>query len=182
MGFGERGTRYCWAWCKHNLKTNKWAMFLETETALPYCIWSIKMVRIIWFGTTSKWLALVRSSSFLNLCKVRKFLITRTYSSVSIKEKNICQKKCQHNLVQVWFASVLAPSSAVSCSPWKLRGGICDLGILGLKIRDLGIWEWGNWDLGLEGFMDLGMIYITSQIPKKSNCIISKNINLKKQY
>ena len=134
MGFGERGTRYCWAWCKHNLKTNKWAMFLETETALPYCIWSIKMVRIIWFGTTSKWLALVRSSSFLNLCKARKFLITRTYSSVSIKEKNICQKKL------------------------------------------------GNWDLGLEGFMDLGMIYITSQIPKKSNCIISKNINLKKQY
>ena len=48
-----RGTSYCWAWCKHNFKTKKLAIFLETETALPYCIWSIKIVRIIWFGTTS---------------------------------------------------------------------------------------------------------------------------------
>ena len=28
-------------------------MFLETEAAFPYCNWSIKMARIIWFGSTS---------------------------------------------------------------------------------------------------------------------------------
>ena len=28
-------------------------MFLETEAAFPYCNWSIKMSRTIWFGSTS---------------------------------------------------------------------------------------------------------------------------------
>ena len=28
-------------------------MFLETEAAYPYCNWSIKMARVIWFGSTS---------------------------------------------------------------------------------------------------------------------------------
>ena len=48
-----RGTRYCWAWYKQSFETNKLTMFLETESAYPYCNWSIKMVRIIWLGPTS---------------------------------------------------------------------------------------------------------------------------------
>ena len=48
-----RGTRYCWALRKHSFETIKWTMFLETEAAFPYCNWSIKMSRIIWFGSTS---------------------------------------------------------------------------------------------------------------------------------
>ena len=48
-----RGTRYCWASHKHSFKTNKWTKFLETEAAFPYCNWSIKIARIIWFGPTS---------------------------------------------------------------------------------------------------------------------------------
>ena len=48
-----RGTRYCWAWHKHSFETNKLTMFLETEAAFSYCNWSIKMARIIWFGSTS---------------------------------------------------------------------------------------------------------------------------------
>ena len=54
-----------------------------------------------------------RSSSFLGLYKKRKFLETEIYYFVSIKKENIFKKK----MVQIWFASVLAPSSAVSCSP-----------------------------------------------------------------
>ena len=48
--FLTRGTRYCWASPKHSFETIEWTMFLETETALTYCNWSIKMSRIIWFG------------------------------------------------------------------------------------------------------------------------------------
>ena len=51
--FAQRGTRFCWAWYKHNLETNKLTMFLETEAAFPYCNWSIKMARINWFCSTS---------------------------------------------------------------------------------------------------------------------------------
>ena len=49
--FLERGTRYCWAWHKQSYQTNKWTMFLETEASLPWCNWSIKIARIIWFGS-----------------------------------------------------------------------------------------------------------------------------------
>ena len=38
---------------KHIFKTNKLTMFLQTEAAFPYCNWSIKKARIIWFGSTS---------------------------------------------------------------------------------------------------------------------------------
>ena len=31
----------------------KLTMFQETEAAFPYCKWSIKISRIIWFGSTS---------------------------------------------------------------------------------------------------------------------------------
>ena len=36
--------------CAYLIKFN---MFLETEAAFPYCNWSIKISRIIWFGSTS---------------------------------------------------------------------------------------------------------------------------------
>ena len=49
----QRGTGYCWAWVKDSFKTNKWTMFLGTEATFPYCNWSIKMARIIGFGSTS---------------------------------------------------------------------------------------------------------------------------------
>ena len=42
---------------RHSLavnETNKLtSKFLETEAAFPYCNWSIKMARIIWFGSRS---------------------------------------------------------------------------------------------------------------------------------
>ena len=47
-----------------------------------------------------------------------KFLKTKIYSLASIKKKYICQKKLPKNLVQVWFASVFAPSSAAPGSPF----------------------------------------------------------------
>ena len=114
--------RYCWAWRKHSLKTNKWTMFLEAEVAFPYCNWSVKMSRNIWFGSTyrssiSKQMEEVMSSSFMSLSKRNK---QKTFSFISIKNINIYQKKIFKKLEQVWFASVLAPSSAVSCSPWLL--------------------------------------------------------------
>ena len=49
----QRGTRNCWAWRKYSFETNKWNMFLEAEATFPFCNWSIKMARIIWFGWTS---------------------------------------------------------------------------------------------------------------------------------
>jgi hypothetical protein len=42
------------------------------------------------------------------------------FSLVSIK-KNL-PKNISKQLVQVWFASVFAPSSAASGSPWKILG------------------------------------------------------------
>ena len=72
-------------------------MFLETEAAFPYCNWSIKMARIIWFGSKSVDIGPayveVSLSAFFSLCKSRKFLKTKKYSYVSIKKKNICKKK-----------------------------------------------------------------------------------------
>ena len=53
LGFSQRGTRYRWARHKHSFETNESTMFLETEAALPYCNCSIKMARIIWFGSRS---------------------------------------------------------------------------------------------------------------------------------
>ena len=37
----------------HSFKTNNLTMFLETEALFPCHNWSIKMDRIIWFGSTS---------------------------------------------------------------------------------------------------------------------------------
>ena len=48
---GEQGTAELGA--KTVLKKNKWTMFLETEATFPCCNWSIKMARIIGFGSTS---------------------------------------------------------------------------------------------------------------------------------
>ena len=98
-------------------------MFLETEASFPYCNWSTKMAGFIWLGSTSvqhvnNWQRLSRLP-FLSLCKSRKFLETKTYSFISIKKKIICKKKIQKNLVEIWFASVFAASSAASCSPFE---------------------------------------------------------------
>ena len=49
----KRGTSYCWAWRKQSFETSKLTMFLETKAPLSYCNWSIKMARIIWFGSTN---------------------------------------------------------------------------------------------------------------------------------
>ena len=100
-------------------------MFLETEASFPYCNWSTKMAGIIWLGSTSvqhvnNWQRLSRLP-FLSLCKSRKFLETKTYSFISIKKKIICKKKIQKNLVEIWFASVFAASSAASCSPCQIQ-------------------------------------------------------------
>ena len=46
---GEQGT----AWGKDSFETNKLTIFLETEATFPYCNWSIKIARIIGFGSTS---------------------------------------------------------------------------------------------------------------------------------
>ena len=40
-------------------------MFLEKEAAFLYCNWSIKMARIIWFGSTSVDIGPVSRLSFL---------------------------------------------------------------------------------------------------------------------
>ena len=66
-------------------------MFLETEAALLYCNWSIKMARIIWYGSTSvkhvnNWQRLGRLP-FLSLCKSRKFLKTKHIISLASKRK-----------------------------------------------------------------------------------------------
>ena len=61
-------------------------MILDTEVAIPYCIWSIKMAKII-----------------LSLASKNKYL-----------PENI-----QNLFVKVWLASILAPSSAASRSPFE---------------------------------------------------------------
>ena len=91
-----RGTRYCWAWYKQSFETNKLTMFLETESAYPYCNWSIKMVRIIWLGPTSVDIGPAYVNHFKRLGRPKIF---------------------QKNLVQVRFASVFASSSASPGSP-----------------------------------------------------------------
>ena len=55
----------------------------------------------------------------MSLCIVWKFIKTKIYSLVSIKNKNICQKIFQKKWVQVWFASVFAPSAAAAGFPLK---------------------------------------------------------------
>jgi len=82
------------------------------------------MVWIIWLGSTSvqhvnNWQRLSRLL-FLSLCKSRKFLEIKTYSFVSIEKKIIHEKKSQTNLVELWFASVFATSSAASRSPFAI--------------------------------------------------------------
>ena len=89
-----------------------------SQTLCFNCNCSIKMGRIIWFGSISP--AYVHNLKRLgrlpfSLCKSSKFLKTKTISFISIKKNTICQKNVQTNLVQVWFASELAPSSVVSC-------------------------------------------------------------------
>ena len=95
----QRGTRYCWAWRKHSFDTNNLTMFLETEALFPCHNESIKMARIIWFGSTSVDIG----SAYVNnwqrfgcfgfwvYLKVRNSLKPTTYAFVSIKKKNICQ-------------------------------------------------------------------------------------------
>ena len=113
-----RGTRYCWAWGKDSFETNKWTMFLETEASFPYCNWSIKIARIVGFGSTS----VVNSWQRLGLpfwvyVKVG-YLFKPKYILKLPSKRKISAKKNQKRLLLVWFASVFAPSSAVFCFPW----------------------------------------------------------------
>ena len=114
----QRGTFYCWAWRKDNFETNKWAMFLETEATFPHCNWSIKMARMIGFGSASvvnSWQRLGRLPCWVYVKVGYSFK-----QKHSIKKKNICRNKFQKRLPQVWFASVFSQSSAVSCFPLRV--------------------------------------------------------------
>ena len=63
----------------------------------------------------------VRLSSFLNLCKSRKFVKTKTYSFVSIKMKNICQKKKLRKFATSMVCISIYAMSLGLCNP--LGGG-----------------------------------------------------------
>ena len=93
----QRGTRYCWAWRKHSLETNKWTIFLETEAAFPYCNWSIKMTRITWFGSTSVYIGPAYVNSWQRLGHL-PFLIYVKLGN-SFKQKHILllasKRKCR---------------------------------------------------------------------------------------
>ena len=128
LGTYKRGTRYCWAWGKHNFETNKWNMFLETEASFHYCNWSIKMARIIWSVSTSvdiypayvnNWQRLGRLPFWVYV-EAGNFVKQKTYSLVRIKKKNICKETFWNLLVLVWFESVFAPSSAASFFPFDI--------------------------------------------------------------
>ena len=75
----------------------------------------------IWFGSIRcsicKYQAEVRLSPFYNLSKRRKLVKTKTYSFVSIKMKNNCQKKIWETLLLLWFASVFMQWASDSATP-----------------------------------------------------------------
>ena len=118
----ERVTRYGLAW--HTFETNKRTIFLATEVAFSYNIWSTKIASIIWFGSS----CVDRGPAYLNNWHRLGALPFWVYIKVGIPwnknmffclhQKNICKKNSKF-LGQVWFASVLAPSSAVNCSPCR---------------------------------------------------------------
>ena len=47
---GEQGTA---GLAQTQVESNKFTRFLETGAVFPYCNWSIKIARVIWFGSTS---------------------------------------------------------------------------------------------------------------------------------
>ena len=67
-------------------------MILDTEAAIPYCNWSIKMDKIIWFGSTSMNIGPAhgnnwhRLSLFLGLCNNRKFPKTKKKTYFFIRQ------------------------------------------------------------------------------------------------
>ena len=102
-------------------------MFLEAEAAFPYCNLSIKMAWIIWFGSTSVAIgpAYVKKkywlSSFLKLCKCKNFLKTKKIFFCYHQKEKYLPEKIETKILSVWFASVLAPSSAVFGFPYTLH-------------------------------------------------------------
>ena len=101
---------------------NSAALSLNTPLSLSLSLLDhlVRLNKCWHWSNICKQLEEVRSSSFLSLCKIWKFLKTKMFSLVSIK-KNL-PKSISKQLVQVWFASVFAPSSAASGSPWKILG------------------------------------------------------------
>ena len=81
-----------------------------------YCNWSIKMARIIGFGSTS----VVNSWQRLGLLPFWVYVkVGYSFKQKHIRQEKYLPEKFQKRLPQVWIASVFAPSSAVSCSPCK---------------------------------------------------------------
>ena len=100
-------------------ETNKLTMFLETEAAFPYCNWSLKMTRNIWFGLTSvdigqayvnNWKRLgllpfwvyVKLGKFLKL-KYILYLASKRKISVRKKEKKMVFISICSKLSSNWF-------------------------------------------------------------------------------
>ena len=74
-------------------------MFLDTEAAFPYCNWSIKMARIIWFGSTSVDIGPSYKNNWQRLGRLPKglnFLFILTDNSI-LKQTSIpcsCARSC----------------------------------------------------------------------------------------